>query len=109
MQDTDDTEGTGVWTAGACTPSASPLTGAEALAHYHVSGDTIAAAHFLRLISAPEGERQRIVKMLGVPQPAEKVALEAEETILRIGDALYAAMLASFVQGLNVRLDARLG
>jgi len=47
--------------------------------------------------------------MLGVPQPAEKVALEAEETILRIGDALYAAMLASFVQGLNVRLDARLG
>jgi len=90
VQDTDDTEGTGVWTA-------------EALAHYHVSGDTIAAAHFLRLISAPEGERQRIVKMLGVPQPAEKVALEGEEeTIQRIGDALYAAMLASFVQGLNL-------
>ena len=94
VQDADDTEGTGIWSV------------AEA-ARLHVSAPTIAASHFFRLTSADRAARLKIGENLQLPPPpvSPRTTLRGDEKARMLEDirqALYAAFLASFAQGLQL-------
>ncbi|GJE93228.1 6-phosphogluconate dehydrogenase C-terminal domain-like protein [Phanerochaete sordida] len=94
VQDADDTEGTGMWTV------------AEA-ARLHISAPTIAASHFLRLASADRAARLKIGESLKLPPPpvGPRTTLSAQDKALFVEElrqALYAACLAAFTQGLQL-------
>lgn len=86
----DETEGTGVWTS-------------EEGMRLHVPIPTIAAAHQFRLGSADAVRRQQVAKASGGPlvEPT-KIENISENTLEDVRKALYAAFLASFMQGLTL-------
>lgn len=90
VQDSDDSEATGRWTA-------------EELAGRHIAGNTIASAHFTRLISAEESQRVIVAKQLDIPKPSKAGDVDRKTFIEDLRLAVYAGTLASFIQGLNVR------
>ncbi|KDQ57038.1 hypothetical protein JAAARDRAFT_688159 [Jaapia argillacea MUCL 33604] len=94
VQDADSTEGTGYW----CIMES---------AERHVSAPTIAAAHFFRVASANRASRLKVVEALGQDMGAARkqsqlTDTEKKEHVEDLRQAVYAAFLASFVQGLNL-------
>jgi 6-phosphogluconate dehydrogenase len=91
VQDDDDTEGTGYWSA-------------METVDRHVSAPSIAAAQFLRVASGNRAQRVKDADKLMMPEP-KVVKLEGKEKAEFIEDlrlAVYASILASFCQGLEL-------
>ena len=90
VQDDDGTEGTPYWSI-------------METAQRHVSGPTLATAHYLRIASGNRAERVQVAKKLAVPSPKPIEGVKdrdaAVETLRR---AVYASFLASFCQGLEL-------
>lgn len=88
----DNSEGTGVWTL-------------REIAGRHIPAPTITAAHQLRITSASRGERIKVHDALNLPPPKRlsddvKFDKEAFKKDMRL--AVYAGILGSYVQGMNV-------
>ncbi|KAL8768929.1 MAG: hypothetical protein Q9209_004984 [Squamulea sp. 1 TL-2023] len=92
VQDVDGTEGTGIWSQ------------LEAV-RLHVPAPSLTTAHFIRLASAFRAERKQVKKAFG-GQFAVQQWSEAEgkkkDILESLRKAVYAACLASFVEGINI-------
>lgn len=89
-QDIDNSEGTGVWSI-------------RELAAQHIAAPTIAAAHQLRLISGPKGERLRSAKQMRVPKPARMGDdVDRKQFVEDVRLAVYGGILGAFVQGMRI-------
>lgn len=100
VQDANDSEGTGVW------------ANLEAISA-HVATPSLSAAHYLRLASANVVQRNTINDSLGTVSPGI-IELEKSQKPIFLEDlrkAVYAAVLACFIQGLDLlaRTDERQG
>ncbi|KAF2184727.1 6-phosphogluconate dehydrogenase C-terminal domain-like protein [Zopfia rhizophila CBS 207.26] len=100
VQDANDSEGTGVW------------ANLEAVAA-HIPAPSLSAAHYLRIASADVLQRCSINASLGSVSPGQ-IALapgERSELLEDLREAVYVAVLACFVQGLNLleRVNRREG
>ncbi|KZF24472.1 6-phosphogluconate dehydrogenase C-terminal domain-like protein [Xylona heveae TC161] len=93
VQDTDETEGTGIWSN-------------EEAVRLHVPSPSLTTAHYFRLASADRAQRERVEKVFGGSFPIEKIALqsakEKDAFLEDLRQAVYAACLASYVQGLII-------
>lgn len=89
VQDTDESEGTGIW------------TNVEAI-RLHIPAPSIATAHFLRLASADRAERVRANKISGGSQPLNHITQDRKEFLEDLRMAVYGSCLASYIQGLIV-------
>lgn len=102
-QDIDNSEGTGVWSI-------------RELAAQHIAAPTIAAAHQLRLISGPKGERDNVSHAMKLPKPArmgkdlqrhdEGHGFDRKAFIEDVRLAVYAGILGAFVQGMRILASA---
>lgn len=89
-QDIDNSEGTGVWSI-------------RELAAQHIAAPTIAAAHQLRLISGPRGERQKVSQQIRLPKPSRMGDdFDRKQFVEDVRLAVYAGILGSFVQGMRI-------
>jgi 6-phosphogluconate dehydrogenase len=100
VQDANDSEGTGVW------------ANLEAM-KAHVPTPSLSAAHYLRLASADILLRDSINTSLGTISPS-RLDMEVDQKAVFLEDlrkAVYAAILACFIQGLDLlaRVNAREG
>jgi 6-phosphogluconate dehydrogenase len=91
VQDSDNTEGTGVWSV-------------QEAAKTHVPAPTIAAAHLLRVASANRPDRIEFDKLVQLEKPrlADEFKNKTHEFIENLRGAVYVSFLASFVQGCNL-------
>lgn len=92
VQDVDNTEGTGVRTL-------------KELSERHVGGPTIAAAHFLRVISADKNQRLDVANNVRIKQPSPVPNLSDGDKVAwaeKIRLATYGTVLAFFIQGCNL-------
>jgi 6-phosphogluconate dehydrogenase len=91
VQDSDNSEGTGVWSV-------------EEAAKNHVSAPTIAAAHLFRVASANRADRSKFEKLVKLEKPtsAEELQKKTDEFIEELRGAVYVSFLASFAQGCNL-------
>lgn len=89
VQDTDDTEGTGIWTI------------IEAI-RLHVPIPSIAASHFLRLASGDRTQRIRACETISDSEPIRHIDQDRKEFLEDLRLAVYGTNLASYVQGLNL-------
>jgi 6-phosphogluconate dehydrogenase len=89
VQDTDDTEGTGIW------------TNIEAI-RLHIPIPSIAASHFLRLASGDRAQRIRASETIGASQPIHQIDQDRKAFLEDLRLAVYGTCLASYVQGLNI-------
>lgn len=89
VQDDDSSEGTNYWSV------------MEAAAR-HVSAPTIAASQFLRVASGERDQRLRVADHLNLPEP-QKVTVEDKAAFIEtLRKAVYASVLCSFTQGLEL-------
>ncbi|BFZ64992.1 hypothetical protein YB2330_006155 [Saitoella coloradoensis] len=96
VQDSDNSEGTGVWSL------------REAAAR-HVSAPTIAAAHFMRIASSNRPDRLAFVKngpQIPTPKNAPLEGKERDEFVEDLRKAVYMSFLAAFIQGLGCIANA---
>ena len=89
VKDTDDTEGTGIW------------TNIEAI-RLHIPVPSIAASHFLRLASGDRAQRIRASETIGDSQPIYQINQDLKEFLEDLRLAVYGTSLASYIQGLNI-------
>ena len=91
VQDANDSEGTGVW------------ANYEATAK-HIPAPGLSAAHFLRIASSNVSQRQAIHNSLGtiVPSPISLDEKSKTDFLEDLRKAIYAAVLACFIQGLDL-------
>ncbi|APA12758.1 hypothetical protein sscle_10g075280 [Sclerotinia sclerotiorum 1980 UF-70] len=93
VQDTDNSEGTGIWSN----------TQATSL---HVPAPTLSTAHYLRIVSAYRGHRQHVHEAFHDSfKPCRINIKDAEEKRKIIEDlrqAVYITCLASHIQGMNI-------
>jgi len=92
VQDITGEEGTGVW------------SNEEAISH-HIPAPTLNIAHDLRLASADRQQRVDCQKAFGGEFPHQKISLlgeERNEFVKALEQSVYAACLASYIQGMNV-------
>ncbi|KAL8821282.1 MAG: hypothetical protein Q9223_000655 [Gallowayella weberi] len=95
VQDVDGTEGTGIWSQ------------LEAV-RLHVPAPSLTTAHFIRLASAFRADRKHVKEAFGGQFPVEawSEAAQGEEkkksVLESLRKAVYAACLASFVEGINI-------
>jgi len=94
VQDSDASEGTGVWSV-------------KEAAERHVPCPTISAAHFFRTASAHRDDRNQMHQKWTTIADEPKQATEDPEKILEaLRLAVHAGFVASFIQGLNVIAQA---
>lgn len=96
VQDADDSEGTGVW------------ANLEAI-RQHIPTPTMTAAHQCRLASADAKQREDVKQIMLGGFPVEPIYLddkEKQDFLEHLREAVYAASLASFIQGLNLLAKA---
>lgn len=77
----------------------------KGLSERHVGGPTIAAAHFLRVISADKNQRLDVANNVKIKQPSPVPILsngDKEAWAEKIRLATYGTVLASFIQGCNL-------
>ncbi|KAI4166881.1 MAG: hypothetical protein LQ343_007674 [Gyalolechia ehrenbergii] len=92
VQDVDGTEGTGIWSQ------------LEAV-RLHVPAPSLTTAHFIRLASAFRANRKQVKAAFGGQfsvQPWDEASGDKKAVLENIRRAVYAAFLASFVEGLNI-------
>ncbi|CAF1197092.1 unnamed protein product [Didymodactylos carnosus] len=91
VQDADDTEGTGVWSA-------------KEAATQHVSAPTIVTAHLFRIASSNRLDRIKFEKIVSLEKPQKSAELISKKDgfVEKLRKAVYVSMLASFAQGLNI-------
>ena len=94
VQDVDGTEGTGIWSQ------------LEAV-RLHVPAPSLTTAHFIRLASAFRADRKHVKDAFGGEFPVQKwseaAKADSKKAVLgKLRKALFAAFLASFVEGLNI-------
>ncbi|KAL8798813.1 MAG: hypothetical protein Q9182_006357 [Xanthomendoza sp. 2 TL-2023] len=95
VQDVDGTEGTGIWSQ------------LEAV-RLHVPAPSLTTAHFIRLASAFRAERKHVKEAFGGQFPVEEWSEAAQggekkrRVLESLRKAVYAACLASFVEGINI-------
>ncbi|ETN45813.1 6-phosphogluconate dehydrogenase (decarboxylating) [Cyphellophora europaea CBS 101466] len=89
VQDTDDTEGTGIW------------TNIEAI-RLHIPVPSIATAHFLRLASGDRAQRVHAKETSKHHETIHKIDQDRKEFLEDLRLALYGACVASYVQGLKI-------
>lgn len=95
VQDVAGEEGTDIW------------SNTEAI-EWHIPAPTLNAAHAFRLASAHLGDRECAEKTVGGGFPPQKIELgklEKAQFLESLRKSVYAACLASFIQGLNA-IDA---
>ncbi|PRP83654.1 6-phosphogluconate dehydrogenase, decarboxylating [Planoprotostelium fungivorum] len=94
VQDSDASEGTGVWTV-------------KEAGERHVPCPTITSAHFLRTASAHRDDREKIHEQWKKIRDEPKQTIEAPERIVELLEsAVHAGFLASFIQGMNLVAQA---
>ncbi|KAL8693107.1 MAG: hypothetical protein Q9218_001993 [Villophora microphyllina] len=92
VQDVDGTEGTGIWSQ------------TEAV-RLHVPAPTLTTAHFIRLASAFRADRKHVKEAFGGHFQVEawtEAEGDKKAVLESLRKAVYAAFLASFVEGLNI-------
>jgi 6-phosphogluconate dehydrogenase len=93
VQDVNESEGTGIWTC-------------EEAMSLHVSAATIVSGHMFRLTSADAARRVKIEQGFGkrIPSPSSwaQSGSSRNETLEDLQQALYAAFLSCFVQGIHL-------
>ena len=90
MQDLTGEEGTGTWSN-------------EEAVRLHVVAPTLTTAHYFRLASAYEGQRQHVHSaMSGAFKPQKLDVSDKKAFVEQLRMAVYIACLASYVQGVNV-------
>ncbi|KAF2143992.1 uncharacterized protein K452DRAFT_223513 [Aplosporella prunicola CBS 121167] len=93
VQDITGEEGTGIW------------SNEQAITH-HIPAPTLTSAHYLRLASADRAQRLRAQKTMGgdgfPPQKLDVSAGQKKEFVEFLHQAVYAACLAAYTQGLNL-------
>ncbi|KAH8689484.1 6-phosphogluconate dehydrogenase, decarboxylating [Talaromyces proteolyticus] len=89
VQDDDDTEGTPLWAI-------------METASRHVSAPTLAAAHYLRIASGNRNQRLRVTKKLDIHGCRPFQMRDKKTFIETLRRAVYAAILASYCQGLEL-------
>ncbi|KAF1990308.1 6-phosphogluconate dehydrogenase C-terminal domain-like protein [Aulographum hederae CBS 113979] len=93
VQDITGEEGTGIW------------SNVEAIEH-HIPAPTMATAHFLRLASADRQQRVDAQKAFGGEISQQKIDFKSSEDksefVESLRVAVFAACLASYIQGINV-------
>lgn len=92
VQDVDGTEGTGIWSQ------------LEAV-RLHVPAPSLTTAHFIRLASAFRADRKQVKAAFGGQfslQPWDEASGDGKVVLENLRKAVYAAILASFVEGLNI-------
>lgn len=89
----DGTEGTGIWSQ------------LEAV-RLHVPAPSLTTAHFIRLASAFRADRKHVKEAFGGQFPVEEwseaAKAEKKAVLESLRKAVYAAFLASFVEGMNI-------
>ncbi|KAL8785490.1 MAG: hypothetical protein Q9213_003316 [Squamulea squamosa] len=92
VQDVDGSEGTGIWSQ------------LEAV-RLHVPAPSLTTAHFIRLASAFRNERKQVKEAFGgqfAVQEWSEAAGEKKGILESLRKAVYAAFLASFVEGISI-------
>ncbi|OKL61467.1 6-phosphogluconate dehydrogenase, decarboxylating [Talaromyces atroroseus] len=89
VQDDDNTEGTPLWSI-------------METALRHVSGPTLATAHYLRIASGNRSQRVRISKKLDIPEPKTLQVKDKKAFLETLRRAVYASFLSSYCQGLEL-------
>ncbi|KAL8735956.1 MAG: hypothetical protein Q9166_000518 [cf. Caloplaca sp. 2 TL-2023] len=92
VQDVDGTEGTGIWSQ------------LEAV-RLHVPAPSLTTAHFIRLASAFRTDRKHVKEAFGGQFPVQEwneANREKKAVLENLRRAVYAAFLASFVEGINI-------
>ncbi|SLM35280.1 6-phosphogluconate dehydrogenase [Lasallia pustulata] len=95
VQDIDGSEGTGIWTN-------------EEAIRLHIPAPTLTTAHFIRIASADRAQREHVQQTFEGHFPVSKINHSESERSAFLEDlrlAVYAACLASYVQGINI-IDA---
>ncbi|KAF2151688.1 6-phosphogluconate dehydrogenase C-terminal domain-like protein [Myriangium duriaei CBS 260.36] len=90
VQDVTGEEGTGIW------------SNTESVEE-HIPAPTLSVAHFLRLASSDRHQRRRIQSAFGTSYPPQKLSVNDKSAFVEdLRQAVYAASLCAYVQGLNV-------
>ncbi|PQE32140.1 6-phosphogluconate dehydrogenase protein [Rutstroemia sp. NJR-2017a WRK4] len=92
VQDVDGSEATGIW------------SNTEAVDR-HVPAPTLSTAHFLRIVSAFRGHRQRVNEAFKGTFKPSKISIKDDEKEAFLEDlrwAVYTTCLAAFVQGMTI-------
>ena len=88
VQDTDETEGTGIW------------SNLEAI-RLHIPAPSLATSHSFRLASADRKQRLRVKETVG-SFPPQRLDVDRKEFLEDLRIAVYEACLAAYVQGINI-------
>ncbi|KAF2221667.1 6-phosphogluconate dehydrogenase [Elsinoe ampelina] len=90
VQDVTGEEGTGIW------------SNTESVEE-HIPAPTLSTAHFLRLASSDRAQRRKIHNAFSKSWDPQKISMSDKKQFLEdLRQAVYAACLCSYVQGLNV-------
>lgn len=89
VQDDDNTEGTPYWSV-------------METASRHVSGPTLATAHYLRIASGNRDQRVRVAKKLAIPEPKPLQVKDKKAFLETLRRAVYASFLSAYCQGLEL-------
>lgn len=93
VQDTDDTEGTGIWSNNQATS-------------LHVPAPTLSTAHYLRIASGDRAQREHVKRSFHGSFLPSKIEFqdkkERDEYLEDLRTAVYTTCLASYIQGMNI-------